>query len=109
MKFKFILVVLVILAVAAFATNPSRADVEAEIEARLLSEIDAFDPASQNDPVLQLISGACQLGRNACAGFIRSLMDVQYEDRILYSAITVTFGNDVAKSCVGVLTRVLCR
>ena len=109
MKFKLLLVALVIAALAALLTNPSQVDVEAEIETRLLAEIDGFDPASQDDPVLQLIAGACKLGRSACAGFIRSLMEVELDDRWVYSVITVRFGRDTAQSCVGLYSTVVCR
>jgi hypothetical protein len=109
MNFKFILAVCLVLIMGSFVTNPSTADVEDVIEARLLSEIDGFDPSTQGEPALQLIAGACQLGRTACAGFIRSLMDVEHDNRYFYSAITVRFGRDVAQSCIGVFTQVLCR
>ena len=108
MKFRLFIVLVVVLALASLVTNPSQADVEAEIETRLLAKIDAYDPGTGSDPVLQLIAGACQLGRTACAGFIRSLMDVQMEDRWFYSAITIRFGRDQSKSCIGTFTKVPC-
>lgn len=109
MKFKLSVVVVIVLGLAALLTNPSQNEVEAQIEARLLAEIDAFDPGTQQEPVLHLIAGACQLGRSACAGFIRSLMDVQMDDRWFYSTIDIRFGRDHAQSCIGVFSKVVCR
>jgi hypothetical protein len=108
MKFFTVLVLLVGLFVALFVTNPSRAEVDAEIQSQLLTRIDGLDTNTDQDPVVQLIFTTCKFGRSACASFIQSLLNVEYEDKILFSKITVSFGNEDPVQCYGALTRVIC-
>lgn len=109
MKVITVLMLMAGLAVALFVTNPSQADVDAEIQSQLLTRIDGLDTNTDQDPVIQLIFTTCKFGRSACASFIQSLLNVKYEDKILYSNITVSFGNEDPVQCYGALTRVICR
>lgn len=108
MRILILLLLLIGLAVALVVTNPSRADVDAEIQSQLLTRIDGLDTNTDQDPVIQLIFTTCKFGRSACASFIQSLLNVSYEDQILFSKVTVSLGNEDPVSCYGALTRVIC-
>ena len=109
MKFLMVLMLLAGGAVALFVTNPSQAEVDAEIQSQLSTRIDGLDTNVDQDPMIQLIFSTCKFGRSACASFIKSLLNVKYEDNILYSKITVSFSNEDPVQCYGALTRVICR
>jgi hypothetical protein len=108
MKLLVLLLFLLGLFVTMFVTNPSRSDVDTEIQSQLLTRIDGLGTNTDQDPMVQLIFTTCKFGRSACASFIKSLMDVKYEDKILYSNVTVSFGNEEPVRCYGALTRVVC-
>jgi hypothetical protein len=108
MKYMIFILLLAGIAIAMVVTNPSRADVDVEIQNQLLTRIDDLDPGTNQDPVIQLIFSTCKFGRNACATFIKSLLSVKHEDKILYSKITVSLGNEEPQLCYGALTRVIC-
>ena len=108
MKFIIAVVVIVGLAIALFVTNPSRADVDAEIQSQMLVQIDAYEAADTEDPAIKLIVQACKISRNACSSFLASFINVKYDDKALYSEITLTMGNKEPVTCYGLLTRVIC-
>lgn len=108
MKFLAVLTLLLGVSIVMVVTNPNREDVDAEIESQLLTKIDDFDTNAVQDPVVQLITTTCKFGRSACASFIRSLLNATYEDKIIYSKITVKFGNEDPVQCYGAFTRVIC-
>ena len=55
-----------------------------------------------------VIVQACKLSRNACSSFLASFINVKYDDKALYSEITLTMGNKEPVTCYGLLTRVIC-
>jgi hypothetical protein len=108
MKLLSIVVVLVGLAIVMVMTNPSRADVDAEIEVQLLDSIDQLDTSANQDPTIKLIFEACKLGRSACASLASSLISVKMDNKVLYSDISVSFGGGDPIQCYGALTKVIC-
>lgn len=108
MRFLILIVLLLGLAAAMVITNPDRNDVDAEVEAQLLSSIDALDTSANQDPTVKLIFNTCKLSRNACVKVMKSLVSVTVDDKIVYSNITVQFGNEAPIQCYDALTRVIC-
>ncbi|WP_420010379.1 hypothetical protein [Tateyamaria sp.] len=98
-----------ILAAILFATNPTEADVGAQIEAQVLEQIDAANVDEIADPVESMLVATCKLGRRQCASLIRNLISVEYTDNVLFSQVSAQLGNGPATSCIGILTRLLCR
>ncbi|MGC9419623.1 MAG: hypothetical protein ACP5EN_11705 [Rhodovulum sp.] len=89
-------------------TKPTEADFEAAIEAQLLARIDAADPEASSDPVEALLTATCKMGREQCAQLIRAMMELDYEDRVLFSQARVSMGEAESATCYGVLTRIFC-
>lgn len=107
-RFLILLVLLAVLAGALFATAPNRDVVEQQIEENLIAQIDALEPADVQDEVTRLLLTTCKLGRSGCARLIRSLMDVQVENRWLYTVADLRLGQGEATRCYGLLNRVIC-
>lgn len=100
--------VLAVLGLAMAFTKPTQADFEAALEAQLLARIDAADPEATEDPVEALLTATCKMGREQCARVIRSLIALDYEDRVLYSRARVSLGDEAGATCTGALTRIFC-
>ncbi|MGB7243943.1 MAG: hypothetical protein WBC93_17900 [Sulfitobacter sp.] len=109
MRMFTILLLLAVLAAGAFATNPTRADFETEIELTLQNSIDAADVNDGGDAASAILIATCKISRNQCANLIRSLMKVDYQDRMFFSTAKVEMGQDSSASCIGLLTRIICR
>lgn len=108
MKILAVLVIVAGFGLALFISNPSRTDVDVEIQNQLLARIDGLEATADQDPVIQPIFTTCKFGHSACASFIKSLMNVSYENKTLYSKVTVSFGNEDPIQCYGALRRVIC-
>ena len=104
--FKFILGLLVAAGIGAFATKPSQADLEAEIQSQLRAAI-AAQSLDSNDPAVVALTFACKAGAGTCANLIRAAMQVQYEDRVLYSVARMAF-LDTTATCIGVFGQFVC-
>jgi hypothetical protein len=96
------------LAMGLVITNPSREDVDAEIQSQLMVQIDQFEANADQDPTIQLIVKTCKLSRSACANFISSFVEVGFEDKLIYSKVTLTLGNKEPVTCFGALSRLVC-
>ncbi|GAA0302646.1 hypothetical protein [Rhodovulum strictum] len=103
-----LIAVLALGALAMAFTKPTQAAFEAQLEARLLARIDAADPEAAADPVEAILLTTCKLGRAQCAQLIRSLIALEYEDKVLFSRAEVRLGNAESASCIGALTRIFC-
>lgn len=106
-----VLLLILLLAIAAgglFATNPTSADFEAQIEAQIGAAIARADPGQQRDEVSALLLTACQAGGSACVRLLRSLMTIDVTDQYLFSTAEVRLGDGDPLICYGLLTRVLC-
>lgn len=108
MRFLILIVLLSIAAGALFATSPTRAVFKAEIESKIASRIAEMDPNAAEDDVTRLLLTTCKLGEAGCARLIRSLMDVEFENRVLYSKARLQLGREDPITCYGVLNKVIC-
>lgn len=96
------------LAVALAVTNPSRADVDAEIQSQLVLNIDKLDTGADQDPAIKLVFNTCKISRSACAKLMQSFIKVDYQNRVVFSQVTLRFGNKDPIQCFGALSRVIC-
>ncbi|TCP63042.1 hypothetical protein EV663_101307 [Rhodovulum bhavnagarense] len=80
----------------------------AEIEARLLTQIDAARIDEETDPPRAVLLAACKLGRGQCVQVLRSMLSVTYEDRVLYSRVTVETAGGEPATCLGLFTKIVC-
>lgn len=90
-------------------TKPTETDFEAELEARLLAQIDAADVSADDDPFAAILTATCKAGPAQCAQIIRALMTLDYEDKVLFSRARVGMGSGAGAECIGVATRIFCR
>ncbi|MBK1636969.1 hypothetical protein [Rhodovulum adriaticum] len=103
------LIVLVVgLALAAAFTKPTEPDFTAQLETWLMAQIDAAEIDSETDPARAALLAACKLGRSQCVQVLRAMIEVEYEDRVLYSRATVTTGRQDPAICYGLFTKIVC-
>jgi hypothetical protein len=90
-------------------TKPTEARFQAELEARLLSQIDATELDGGEDPARAVLLATCKMSRTQCAQLIGSLATIDYADHVLFSRARIGLGDRTAADCIGVLTQILCR
>lgn len=105
----WLVALLAVLGLAMAFTKPTETDFEAALEAQLLARIDAADPAAAEQPVEAILMATCKMSRSQCAQLIRSLISLDYEDKVLFSRAQVELGDAERRECYGVLTRIFCR
>ncbi|THH37162.1 hypothetical protein E4Z66_09550 [Aliishimia ponticola] len=105
------LILVALLAIAAgalFATSPNRAMFEAQVEEQIVAQIEAMDPNDAEDEATRLLLTGCKFGASGCARLVRSLMDIRWEDRVLYSTATLRLGQGDPLRCYGLLNKIIC-
>ena len=107
MKFGFLLVILLGLGIAMFATKPQPAAFEAHLQALFADGIDDLSPNVEKDPLGALIVSTCRVASGGCYQLIRALVDVDYADLVLVSRYDIT-ADDRTTTCWGALTQVMC-
>lgn len=96
------------LALAMAFTKPTEQDFVAEIEARLIAQIDAAEIDAEGDPARAVLLTACKLGRTQCVKVLRTMLALEYEDKVLYSRATISTGGGAPAACYGLFTKILC-
>ncbi|MBL3569414.1 hypothetical protein DSD19_19080 [Rhodovulum sp. BSW8] len=109
---KGLLGLIAVLAVAGLAlafTKPTEADFEAALETQLLDRIDRAEPDMQSNPASAVLLATCKLGRTQCAELIRSMISLDYRDKVLFAVADVSLGGREGGVCYGAATRIFCR
>jgi len=101
--------ILAVLGLALAFTKPTEAQFEAELETRLVAQIDSAKVDRDGDPARAVLVATCKMGPSQCAQLIRSLASVEYEDDVLFSRARIGLGDRPAATCIGILTRIFCR
>lgn len=104
--FKFLAGMIVMAAVAAYASNPSEQDAEAEMRAQLMTALANEQIEGKTGAETAALLG-CRLSPDTCYEFIRSGVEMTYEDRTLYSRLDLQ-GFDHSATCYGLYTRFFC-
>lgn len=91
-------------AAALFATKPNEIDIEKRVNELIYIDI-------QNTKTDDIYSGvlkfACSSYSNECIKLIRSTMDVNIDDNILWQSVKITQGNSKI-NCLGILNKLYC-
>lgn len=104
--FRFILGMIAMALIAAFATKPGRGAAQDELrrQVQLAVANEGLDGKSGLDAAALLL---CRADPRACTDFLVSGIDLAYEDRYLYARIDLS-GYDMTATCYGLYTRFWC-
>ncbi|MCB1334107.1 MAG: hypothetical protein KDK26_10740 [Roseivivax sp.] len=105
--FKYLFGFLILAALAAALTVPSREAAEAELRKHALAALEAQEPDGR-DLASAVLLAACKSEPDTCYDILRPAIDTSYEDRRLYAVIRLK-GFDQSATCLGAFTRFFCR
>ncbi len=106
--FRWILLLIVLAAVAAWLTRPGEAAFDDMLRARLERQIATEDVDARSDPIAAIALVACKLKPSGCFKLMREGLEVTVEDRILYTTIRAE-GFGARTVCAGAFTKLWCR
>lgn len=98
---------LLITTVAAAFTKPTQQDVEKELQAFILAELNRQDVNSDRNPLANAALIGCKLRPGDCYEVLRSAIDMTYEDRTIYARIDID-GFERHATCYGAFGRITC-
>lgn len=104
---KFLIVVAVLAAAAAFVMKPGPDDAEAHLRSVMLGELERAEAGGNLDPAQMLLLASCKAEPNACYDIARQMIDMRYEDRTLYARVDLK-GFDKTATCYGAFGRFFC-
>ena len=94
-------------ALAAILTKPGPEDVEEALRRALFEKLFTEEIDAGRDMLGNAAIIGCRLDPQACFELLRAGMEVTYEDKVLYSRVTVEgFGRRA--ECIGAFTRFNC-
>ncbi|HPE25981.1 hypothetical protein [Albidovulum sp.] len=106
--FKWVILLIVLAAGAAWLTKPGVAAFDDMLRARLEHQIATEDVGSQEDPIAAIALVACKLRPSGCFKLVREGLEVTVDDRVLYTQIRAD-GFGTRTVCTGAFTRLWCR
>lgn len=104
---KFILVVGILGAGAAYLTKPSPADAEAVLRDEVMQAVAKRELGNGRGTAENLALAACKLRPNDCYDLLRSGLDVSFEDKTLFLRVDVA-GFERQATCYGAFTTFFC-
>jgi hypothetical protein len=104
--FRFLLGMIVMVAIAAFATKPGPEAAQDELrrQVQLTVTSEKLDGKSGLDAAALLL---CRADPTGCTDLVVSGIDLTYEDRYLYARIDID-GFNLRATCYGMFTRFYC-
>jgi hypothetical protein len=105
--FKIIILALGLVALAAYLTKPTRAEVDTQIDALLQQAIAAGELSDIADPAAVLMLVACKANAATCADIARAALTVDYTDAKLLARVRVE-GFGKTTTCYGAFTKLIC-
>ncbi|MCV2867634.1 hypothetical protein OEW28_03220 [Defluviimonas sp. WL0002] len=106
--FKWIVLVIVLGAGAAWLTKPGETEFDDMLRASLERQIATEDVDVEDDPIGAIALVACKLRPSGCFKLVREGLDVTVEDRVLYTVIRAD-GFSKRTVCTGAFTKLWCR
>ncbi|SLN57950.1 hypothetical protein PEL8287_03127 [Roseovarius litorisediminis] len=103
-KTTILMVAAVASAGALFATKPGPAAIEEKIAEMIVGDIQTTGSSDLASGILLM---TCKANINDCAKLLRTTMDVQSEDKILWQKVTISQG-EKSLSCLGILNQLRC-
>ncbi|MDA7426513.1 hypothetical protein [Thalassococcus lentus] len=104
--FKFLFGMATMAALAAYVTNPTQEDAEAEMRVQLMTALANEDLKGKNGAETAALLG-CRLNPDTCYDLLRSGIEMTFEDRHLYSKLELE-GFERSANCYGLYTRFIC-
>ncbi len=95
------------LAVAAFATKPSKGDIEDKVKDLVVAQIQDKTPVGSDNLVGDLALLGCKLDVDQCYDLVRQTMSIKYTDDILYADVKITAPGSKL-NCIGVFAQMYC-
>ena len=106
---RFLVGVVIVVAIAAFATRPDAQALDAKIVGDLQVEASNLAVGAGDDLVSGVAKLTCSLSPAECARLIRAARTLEVSELYLARRARVTFGEDPALTCVGAFTQWTCR
>lgn len=104
---KYLVLLLVLAAGAAFLTKPSEADAEAVLREQVMIGVATQDLDEGRSTGENLALAACKLRPSDCYDLLRSGLDVTYSDQTLFLQVDVE-GYERKATCYGVFGQFFC-
>jgi len=105
--FRILLTLVVIAAIAAFASRPTQQEVQGLYRAKLMQEIARNDTNTSRAPAENAALALCKVSSSACADLIVSATQIIYVDRRLFAQVTLK-GLGKSASCLAMFTQLTC-
>lgn len=104
---RFLIVLLVLAAGAAFVTKPSEADAEAALREQLMMAVAKEELGEGRSAAQSLALVACKLRPSDCYDLVRSGITAEFADKTLFVQFEME-GFDRVATCYGAFTRFVC-
>ena len=106
---KYLAGLVLIIAIAAFATRPDAASLDDKIVGDLRVEASNLSVEGGDDIVSGIAKLTCSLSPADCARLIRAGMTIEVTELYLARRASVAFADEPAFSCLGAFTQWTCR
>lgn len=104
---RYLILLLIFAAGAAYLTKPDQADAEAVLREEVMIGVATRDLDASQGTGAALALAACKLRPSECYDLLRSGLTVTYTDQTLFSMVVVE-GFDRRATCYGLYTRFFC-
>lgn len=104
---KWLVILIAVGAVAAWATRPGIDDFDALLKAELERRIATSDIGTEGDAVATIALIGCKLRPSDCFELVRETLDVKVEDKTFFTRFVVK-GLGHEANCTGAFTRIWC-
>jgi len=104
---KFLIVLGLLATGAAYVTKPDQTRAEAALKSQLLSALEHQEPGNNRSTASNLALMGCKLQPDGCYDLVRSGIDAQFSDHVVYTRYTIT-GFGKTADCIGAFTTFIC-
>lgn len=103
----FVVVLAALVAAAAMATRPGRAEFDAMLDAAIRHRVATTDIDASGEALPTLALAACKLRPSDCVRILRDTLDVRFDQGLFVTRATVE-GLGRTTTCTGAFTRFVC-
>ncbi len=104
---RFVILLVVLIAGAAYLTKPDEADAEAVLRQQVILDVATEDIGEGRGTAENLALAACKLRPGDCYELLRSGLEVTYTDRVFFLEVGIT-GFERQATCYGAFTTFFC-
>ena len=105
---RFLLALLVVVALAAYLTRPGPAAFDAMLDRLIRDRVAQTDIGTGGEALPTLALAACKLRPTDCVALVREALDVRMDEGLFMTRVSVE-GLGRRMSCRGAFTRFVCR